>query len=72
MKCLICMQAEIFDGFTSVAFERGEFRLVIHHVPARVCPNCGDAYVDEDTAACLLSHADDALDEGLRGDEREY
>jgi YgiT-type zinc finger domain-containing protein len=58
MICLICRQAEAVDGLTSVHFERGEMRLVVHHVPARVCPSCGEAYVDEQVAVSLLREAD--------------
>jgi len=58
MICLICRQAKTVDGFTSVTFERGELRLVVNNVPARVCPSCGEAYVDEDVAVQLLRDAD--------------
>ena len=54
MICLICRQAEIVDGLTSVTFERGETKLVVNKVPARVCPSCGEAYVDEEVAVQLL------------------
>ena len=46
------------DGLTTVQFERGEMRLVVNHVPARVCPSCGEAYVEEQVAARLLREAD--------------
>jgi len=46
------------DGLTSVHFERGEMRLVVNHVPARVCPVCGDAYVEEQVAVSLLREAE--------------
>ena len=58
MVCLICRQSETVDGFTSVLFERGEFRLVVQSVPASVCPGCGEAYVVEDVAARLLRDAE--------------
>jgi len=58
MLCLICRQAETMDGLTSVHFERGEMRLVVNRVPARVCPSCGEAYVDEDVAVRLLQEAE--------------
>ncbi len=41
-----------------MTFERGEMRLVMNHVPARVCPGCGEAYVDEDVAVQLLRDAE--------------
>ena len=59
MICLICRQAEIVDGLTSVTFERGEMRLVVKDVPARVCPSCGEAYVEEDVAVWLLREAEE-------------
>jgi len=58
MICLICRQAETVDGLTSVTFERGEMRLVVKDVPARVCPSCGEAYVEEDVAVQLLREAE--------------
>jgi YgiT-type zinc finger domain-containing protein len=51
MICLICRQAELVEDFTSVTFERGEMRLVMNNVPARLCPSCGEAYVAEDVSA---------------------
>lgn len=65
MKCLICMQIETVKGLASVSFERGEFRLVINKVPALICPNCGDAIVDEDAAIRLLNQAENASEQGI-------
>ena len=72
MNCIICRQAELIDGFTSIPFERDEFRLIIKNVPAHVCPNCGEAIVDEDVAMQLIGKAQDAYAEGLIEDIREY
>jgi len=68
----MCRQAELIDGFTSIPFERDEFRLFIKNVPAQVCPNCGEAIVYEDVAMQLISKAEDACAEGLIEDIREY
>jgi YgiT-type zinc finger domain-containing protein len=56
--CLICRQAELVNAFNSVTFERDEMRLVVNHVPARICPSCREAYVDEDVAVQLLRDAE--------------
>ena len=72
MNCIICGQAELIDGFTSIPFERDEFRLLIKNVPAQVCLNCGEAIVDEDVATQLIRKAEDAHAEGLIEDIREY
>ena len=72
MICLICRQAELIDGITSIPFERDEFRLVINNVPAHVCPNCKEAIVDEAVAMQLIGKAQDAYAEGLIEDIRDY
>jgi YgiT-type zinc finger domain-containing protein len=72
MNCLICRQAEIVDGFTSITLERDEFRLLVNHVPAHVCPSCGEAIVDEDVAIQLISKAEDSFAQGLPEDVLEY
>jgi YgiT-type zinc finger domain-containing protein len=58
MICLICRQAKTVDGLTSVRLERDEMRLVFNSVPARVCPSCREAYVDEDVVVRLLQDAE--------------
>ena len=65
MICLICRQAKIVDGLTSVTFERGETKLVVNKVPARVCPSCGEAYVDEEVAVRLLQDAEEISKAGM-------
>lgn len=72
MNCLICRQAEIVHGFTSITLEREEFRLLIHRVPAYICPNCGEAIVDEDVAIQLINKAEDSFEQGVREDVYEY
>ena len=72
MTCLICRQADIVDGFTSVTFERGEIRLVVNNVPACVCPSCGEAYVDEGTGVQLLRDAEEMFQTGMRVDVIDY
>lgn len=72
MICLICRQAEIVDGLTSVMFERGEMRLVVNNVPARVCPSCSESYVDDETAVQLLQVAEEMFQMDMRTDVIEY
>jgi len=72
MICLICEQAELVSGFTSIKFERGEMRLDVKNVPARICPNCKEAYVDEDVTVQLLRDADEMTRMGLSDIIHEY
>ena len=72
MICLICRQFEIVDGLTSVRFQRSEINIVINNVPARVCPSCGEAYVDEDVAVRLLRDTEEMSEAEMFDGHSEY
>ena len=72
MKCLICRTGETTAGRTTVTLERDGTTLVFKDVPAEVCPNCAEAYVDEAVTAELLEKARDAAREGVEVDVRRY
>lgn len=72
MNCIICRQAELIDGSTSIPFERDEFRLLMRNVPAQVCPNCDEAIVDEDVAIRLLEKAESIFEQGVMEGTHEY
>jgi len=72
MICLLCRKAETVDGFTNIEFERGEFRLIVRSVPARICPGCGEAYVEEAVAEKLLSSARQSSEAGLLDTQCEF
>jgi YgiT-type zinc finger domain-containing protein len=55
MKCLMCKQAELNSGLTTVILKRGELTLVLENVPVLVCPNCGESYATEAIAIKLLA-----------------
>lgn len=56
------------NGTTTVTFKRENMMLVVRDVSAAVCPNCGEAYVDEATASNLLRTAQDVATAGARVD----
>ena len=72
MRCVVCKQAEVKPGTTTVTLERDELTLVIKNVPARVCPNCGEAYVDEVVTTQLLNEAEAMARSGAQVDIRQY
>ena len=72
MICLICRQAEIVNGFTSVTFEYDDSYLTINRVPARVCPGCGEEYVDEEVAIRLLQGVREKYKAGMMEEVIEY
>jgi len=72
MKCVICKQGETRPGKATVTLERNGTTLVIKGVPANVCANCGEEYVDEEITARLLDTAEEAAKKGVQVDVREY
>ena len=72
MKCVICRQGETRAGRATVTLERGGATVVVRRVPARVCANCGEEYIDEQTTATLLRTADAVAQAGVQVDVRDY
>ena len=72
MRCVICKQGETKPGKTTVTLERNGMTLVFKGVPANVCANCGEEYVDEKTTKQLLKAAEEAAKAGVQVDIREY
>ncbi len=72
MKCVICKNGETQPGKTTVTLEREGMTLVFKSVPADVCGNCGEAYVDEKISSQLLKTAEEAARSGVQVDVREY
>jgi len=56
----------------SVTLERGALTLVFKSVPAEVCENCGEQYVDSETTARLLAEAEKAAAAGVQVEVRAY
>jgi YgiT-type zinc finger domain-containing protein len=70
--CPICKHGSLAPGFVSVTLERGPLTLVVKLVPARVCDNCGEQYLDEATSARLLHEAEAAAAAGTQVEVRRY
>lgn len=72
MKCVICKKGETAKGKVTVTLDRNGATIVVKNVPAQVCQNCGEEYVDEKTTAQLLREANSAARSGTLVDVREY
>lgn len=72
MKCVICKQSDVVPGTATVTMERGGMTLVVKHVAARVCPNCGEEYLNEEATDYLLQTAEQSARNGVLVDVREY
>lgn len=72
MKCVICRNGNVRSGAATVTLERDGLTLVVKNVPARVCENCGEEYLNEAETANLLDAAEDAARAGVKVDVRDY
>jgi len=72
VKCVICKQAETAAGVATVTLERDGATFVVREVPAQVCPNCGEEYVDSEVAAEVLRTSEDLSKAGAQFDVRRY
>ena len=64
MKCVVCRHEETKLGSTTLTLERGTPTAVIKHVPAQVCENCDEAYLDEATTQRVMDLAEAAVKQG--------
>ena len=72
MICVICKTGQTQPGKTTVTLERDGMTIVFKDVPAEVCANCGEAYVDGKISAALLKAAEEAAHAGVQVDIREF
>ncbi|MEA3491089.1 MAG: type II toxin-antitoxin system MqsA family antitoxin [Campylobacterota bacterium] len=72
MKCMICKHGETKEGTTTVTLEKGSSTIVFKEVPAEICDNCGEKYMDESTTKGLLSRAREIVKNGVEIDIRKY
>lgn len=50
MICLVCKHRKMERGTTILPIERDREILLITDIPAQVCANCGETYLEEETA----------------------
>ena len=72
MKCVICKHGESQEGTTTVTLERGTSTIVFKDVPAQICDNCGEKYVDSAITKELLRKANELINNGTEVDIRKF
>ena len=65
MKCVICKQGQTNNGYTTVTLQRGPTTVVIKDVPAMICENCGEYYLNEDVTDKVQNMAEQAFKQGV-------
>lgn len=61
MKCVICKTGETHSGKATVTLQRGRTVVVIRDVPAEICEDCGEYYLDEVTAHRVYADAEQSV-----------
>jgi YgiT-type zinc finger domain-containing protein len=64
MTCVICKHGETAAGEVTVTLQRGETTVIIKRVPAQICANCGEYYLDETISDDLMQRAEKAATAG--------
>ena len=72
MKCPFDRHGETQPGTTTVTPERGEPVFVAEDVPAMVCANYGEEYLDSSTTEQVLRMAEEAAAAGVQVDVRAF
>jgi hypothetical protein len=78
MNCPICKHGETIRSTATIALDRVDpasgvsVTIVFRGVPAEVCDNCGEQFVDEPTTREVLRQADHAVRSGVQLEVRQY
>jgi len=72
MKCVICKHGNTYKGATTVTLEKNGSTIIFKEVPAEICDNCGEAYIDDTTTKELLEKAREIIKSGVEIDIRKF
>ena len=72
MKCVVCKNGDTADGKTTVTIDQDGSLLVLRGVPARVCQNCGEAYVSSEVTGAILHAAEETRKQQIEIDVRQF
>lgn len=72
MKCIMCKHGDVVSGTATLTLERGKTTVVFKDVPARVCDNCGEEYIDDAVTANILKEAERIASQGAEVDIRHF
>ena len=64
MKCVICKNGDTAFGMVTVVLQRNGCTIIFKDVPADVCENCGEYYLNEDVTSKILIRSETAIKNG--------
>jgi len=72
MACAVCKTGEIAPGKVTVTLQRGDTTVVIKKVPAELCDNCGEYYLDDTVAEWVYRQAENASARSAEAEVLQY
>lgn len=72
MHCIICKHGRTHPGLVTVTLNRDECVVIFKGVPADVCDNCGEYYLNGDVTDAVLRQAEIAITNGAEVEIRRY
>jgi len=72
MKCVICKHGQSVKGITTITLAKDNATIVFKKVPAMICDNCGEEYLDGTISKELLIKAKRIIQSGVEVDIRNY
>lgn len=64
MQCVICKHGQTQPGLVTVVLERENAPVILKQVPAEVCENCGEYYLNQTVTDLVLNCAEEAVNKG--------
>lgn len=72
MKCVICKTGHTHAGKTTVTLQQGRTVVVIRDVPAEICEDCGEYYLDDTTAQRVYADAEKSFQRHVEVEIQSY
>jgi YgiT-type zinc finger domain-containing protein len=72
MTCSICKNGKMHSGKTTVILNRPAITVIIKAVPAKICDNCGEYWLESLIAAKVYKLADEAEKNGSEVEIRKF
>ena len=72
MKCVICKTGQTHPGKATVTLQRDHTVVVVRDVPAEICEDCGEYYLDETTASRVYADAEQSFRRNVEVEVQSY
>ncbi len=72
MKCVTCKNGTTIKGFVNVPIVREDKIIFYKNVPAQICNNCGEYFIETDVAKEIYDKANERMNQGVEMEVAQY